>query len=160
MASETTSPVSVVIDANVVIALCSKEPDKLANAEAKMMEYASEGCNFYAPGVIIAECLYVLCRKLNDGVLTPAEHSSAVLGFITLMAAINPPPMGDKSLVKRAEEILGTFGCSRSADGIYLALAAELNAAASTELVTFDAGMPNQAAGSNLPKPVVVLPTV
>jgi hypothetical protein len=39
----------------VVIALCAKEPDKLANAETKMKEYAGKGCVFYAPGAIIAE---------------------------------------------------------------------------------------------------------
>jgi len=153
------SPVSVVIDANVAIALCAKEEDKLANAEAKMKEYAGNGCSFYAPGVIIAECLFVLCRKLNDGVLTPVEHTSAVLSLVTLMAMISPPPSGDKSLIKRAEEIRGTFGCSRSADGIYLALAAELHAAGTTELLTFDAGLPNQAASSSVPVPIVVLQT-
>jgi len=77
-----------------------------------------------------------------------------------LMRQIHPPPTGDKSLIERAEEIRGAFGCSRSADGIYLALAEELNAAMSTELVTFDAGMLNQAARSSLRMLVVVLPTV
>jgi len=91
----TTSPVSVVIDANVVIALCAGEPDKLANAKAKIEEYSGKGCNFYAPGVIIAECLFVFCRKLSDGVLTPVEHSSAVLGLMKLMRKINPPPKGN-----------------------------------------------------------------
>ncbi len=156
----TTSPVAVVIDATVVIALCANEADKLANAEAKIKEYSGKGCTFYAPGVIIVECLFVFCRKLSDGVLTPVEHSSAVLSLMRLMRQIHPPPTGDKSLIERAEEIRGAFGCSRSADGIYLALAEELNAAMSTELVTFDAGMLNQAARSSLRMPVVVRPTV
>ena len=54
MASGTISPLSVVIDANVVIAICAKEADKLANAEAKIKEYSTNGCAFYAPGVIVA----------------------------------------------------------------------------------------------------------
>lgn len=159
MASGTTiSPVSVVIDANVVIAICAKEADKLANAEAKMKEYAEQGCTFYAPGVILAECLFVFCRKRNDSVLTAAEHSSAVLGLISMMAAIHPPPTGDKSLIKRAEEIRANLGCSRSADGIYLALAEELSKEGSTEVVTFDDGMSSQAAASSVVPAVVLLP--
>ncbi len=59
----TSSPVAVVVDASVVIAICAKEADKLANAEAKIEDYARQGCEFFAPAVIVAECLYVLCRK-------------------------------------------------------------------------------------------------
>ena len=113
MASGTTlSPISVVIDANVAIAICAKEPDKLARAEAKIKEYAGKGCNFYAPGVMVAECLYVFCRKLKDGVLTPTEHTSVVLRFISMMGAIGPPPTGDRSLIKRAEEFRGPWGAA------------------------------------------------
>jgi predicted nucleic acid-binding protein len=160
MASGTTSPVSVVIDANVVIALCAKEADKLANAEAKLKEYSVNGCRFYAPGVLIAECLFVFCRKLKDGVFSYADHSAAVLAFIKMMALINPPPNGDINLIKRAEEIRSSLGCSRSADGIYLALAEELSKVSSTEVVTFDNGMQSQATASSLASSVVVLPVV
>jgi predicted nucleic acid-binding protein len=160
MASGTTSPVSVVIDANVVIALCAKEADKLANAEAKLKEYSLNGCRFYAPGVIIAECLFVFCRKLNDGVFSHADHGAAVLAFRKMMTLINPPPNGDISLIERAEEIRSSLGCSRSADGIYLALAEELSQTSSTEVVTFDNGMQSQAAASSLAPSVVVLPVV
>jgi hypothetical protein len=45
----TTSPVAVVIDATVVIALCANEADKLANAEAKIKEYSGKGCTFFMP---------------------------------------------------------------------------------------------------------------
>jgi predicted nucleic acid-binding protein len=156
----TTSPVSVIVDANVVIALCAEEVDKLANAEAKMKEYSRNGCQFYAPGVLVAECLYVFCRKLQTGDFTAAEHSNAIIAFITMMAAINPPPSGDKSLIKRAEEMRGTLGCSRSADGIYLALAEELNKVARSEVVTFDNGMQSQVTSCSLALTVIVLPTV
>ena len=88
----TSSQPSVVIDANVVIAICTNEADKLTKAEAKLQEYATKGCRFYAPGVLVAECLFVFCKKLKDGVLTGPEHASAIKAFITLMAAIEPLP--------------------------------------------------------------------
>ena len=100
----TTSPVTVVIDASVVIALCAKEPDKFANAETKINEYAGTGCVFYAPGAVIAECLFVFCKKLSAGKITPAEHGSAVTNLITMMGQIQPPPTGDKALVKRGRK--------------------------------------------------------
>lgn len=155
-----TSPPSVVIDANVVIALCAKEPDKQLNAEKKINEYASGGSHFFAPGVIVAECLYIFCKKLTDGVITAIEHGLAIQAFIAMMAMIDPPPSGDKSLIQRAEEIRKTYGCSHSADGIYLALAEELSKTGTTEVVTFDKGMKNQAAASSLIPDVVVLLTV
>jgi predicted nucleic acid-binding protein len=160
MASATTiNSVAVVIDANVAIALCAKESDKLASALAKINEYATKGCQFYAPGVIVAECLYVFCKKLKDGVLTAAEHGDAIQAFIALMRAVNPPPSGDRGLIKRAEEIRGALGCSRSADGVYLALAEELGRVTSAEVVTFDNGMKSQATANLIGLPIVVLST-
>ena len=159
MASATkVSPASVVLDANVVIALCANEADKVANADAKVKEYLADGSHFYAPGVLVAECLYVLCRKLMDGVLTPVEHGAAVQALIAMAAAIDPPPHGDRSLIQRAEAIRGTLGCSRSADGIYLALADELAKNSTTEILTFDTGMPSQAVAGAVGAQVVVLP--
>lgn len=160
MASNTNvSPSSVVIDANVAIALCANELEKVASADAKIKEYSANGCRFFAPGVLVAECLYVFCRKLKDGVLTPVEHYAAVQALAVMMGAIDPPPNGDRSLIKRAEEIRGVLGCSRSADGIYLALADELAQTSITEVLTFDTGMTSQAAALALTPKVVVLPT-
>jgi len=48
----------------------------------------------------------------------------------------------------RAEEIRGSYGCSRSADGLYIALAEELATTRPTELVTFDAAMPSHVAAT------------
>jgi predicted nucleic acid-binding protein len=155
----TTSPASVVIDANVVIAICAKEPDKVANAEAKIKEYAGKGCRFYAPGVIVSECLFVFCKKVKASVLTQAEHSNALQAFIKLMNIVNPPPLGDKALIKRADEIRGGLTCKRTTDAIYLALAEELGRADATEVVTFDDGLRTQAAANSLKPQVVVLPT-
>jgi hypothetical protein len=75
------------------------------------------------------------------------------------MSHVNPPPTGDRALIKRAEEIRGGLGCSRSADGIYLALAEELTKESATEVVTFDNGMKAQATANNSRVPVIVLPT-
>jgi predicted nucleic acid-binding protein len=151
---------SVVIDASVAIALCAKEQDKFANADTKINEYATNGHQFFAPGVIVAECLYVFCKKLRDGVITAAEHASAVQAFVALMQAINPPPSGDNALINRAEEIRGTLSCNRSADGIYLALAEELGKMTNTEVITFDSAMKSQATASSMGLNVIVLATV
>jgi hypothetical protein len=133
---------------------------QFGNAVAKIGEYARAGYRFFAPGVIVAECLFVFCRKLTDGVISQAEHVSAIDAFLQLMSHVNPPPTGDMSLIKRAEEIRGGLGCSRSADGIYLALAEELTKESATEVITFDNGMKAQATASNSPVPVVVIPTI
>jgi predicted nucleic acid-binding protein len=149
----------VVVDANVAIAICAKEPDKFAIATAQIQTYAMDGSRFYAPGVIGGECLYVFCRKLQAGDLTATEHANAIKAFITFMGAVEPPPAGDKSLIQRAEDFRGVLGCSRSADGIYLALAEELAKSSTTEVITFDNGMQTQGVANSLTPQVVVLPT-
>jgi predicted nucleic acid-binding protein len=150
------NPPSLIIDSNVLIALCAKEIDKHVVADAYLTRSAQAGCQFYAPGVIIAECLYVLCKKLDDSSLSPADHSSAVRDLCTYMGMILPPPHGDRALIARAEQIRSGYGCSRSADGLYLALAEELAAVGRSELLTFDAGLPNQAK-ANAPSVVITL---
>jgi predicted nucleic acid-binding protein len=146
MATVTASnPPAVTLDAAFVIAYCAKEPGRHVKADAQLKHYASNGWQFFAPGVLIAEALFVFCRKLAAGQLTPAEHTQAVQSLETLMRAVLPTPNGDSSLIARAEQIRATYGCSRSADGIYLALAEELAKTRMAEIVTFDAGMENQA---------------
>lgn len=151
MATVTTNPPSVTIDANVLIALCSKEVDQYAIAHAEMVRYATEGYQFYAPGVVVAESLFILCKKLQDSSLSPADHAAAVTDLCTFMAMIHPPPSGDGALVARAEQIRQGYGCSRSADGIYIALTEELTKKGEAEILTFDGGMKNQAR-ANAPK--------
>jgi predicted nucleic acid-binding protein len=146
MATATTnSPLAVTLDATFVIAYCAREPSRYAKADAQLKQYAGNGWQFFAPGVLIAEALFVFCRKLAAGQLTTAEHTQAVQSLQTLMRAVLPPPNGDASLIARAEQIRATYGCSRSADGIYLALAEELAKGGTAEIVTFDAGLENQA---------------
>ncbi len=59
---------------------------------------------------------------------------------------ILPPPYGEASIVLRAEAMRSGYGCSRSADGIYIALAEELTKSMPTVILTFDQSMGNQAA--------------
>lgn len=140
------NPGAVVIDANVLIALCAKEQDKAATADAALKNYTSQGWLFYAPGVIISETLYVLCGKLQSGALTEAEYNIAIRSLIAYMGVILPSPNGDASLIVRAEEVRKGYGCSRSTDGLYIALAEVLTRIGVAELLTFDVGLPNQSA--------------
>ena len=134
------------MDANVLIALCAREQDKFSKARAAFKSYLSQGWRYYAPGVLLAETLYILCGKLQGGELTPASHARALQLLQRYLLLISPPPSGDFSLAARAEAIRQSYGCSRSADGIYIALAEELAQQGATELLTFDQGMMNQAA--------------
>jgi predicted nucleic acid-binding protein len=136
----------VTIDASFLIALCAREPDKYPKAYSQLGQYVHAGCQFFAPGVLVAEVLFVLCRKLMDGSLTPTEHAQAVQSLVVYLRAIAPPPRGDAALAARAEQLRGTYGCSHSADGLYLALAEELATLGTAELVTFDVGLQKQAA--------------
>jgi predicted nucleic acid-binding protein len=147
------------IDANVAVALSAKEVDKYETAKRELWKYARDGYQFYAPGVIVAECLFVLCKKLNEGSLSSADHAAAVAEFSLFMSMVLPPPNGDGSLVNRAEEIRKSYGCSRSADGIYLALAEELAGNGTAELLTFDSGLVNQARHASGVAVRLLLPT-
>jgi len=139
------SPGAVVIDANVVIAISAKESGRDAMATLELANYAALGYEWFAPGTIISETLYILCGKLNSGVLSPADYAMAVQTFARMMNSILPPPGGDAALVLRAEQIGSGYGCSRSADAIYIALAEQLALSRPTVLLTFDKGLPKQA---------------
>ncbi len=153
------SPGALVLDANVTIALAAKETAREAVALADVTRFSGLGYQWFAPGVIVAETLYVLCGKLQRGDLPPAEYATAVLGFTALMRSIEPPPNGDRALLTRAEQILSGYGCSRSADGIYIALAEELSSSRPTTLLTFDQDLSNQAA-RNAPTVTVQVLTI
>ncbi len=139
-------PFAVVIDANILIAICSKEQQTYQTAKDAFDEYARQGAEFFAPNVIVAEVLFVLCRKLDAGILTAAEHEKAVEFFQDYLTIISLSPDGEAALVKRAEEIRSGYGCSRTSDGLYIALAEELAKNRPTEFLTFDAGFTNQVA--------------
>ncbi len=137
---------AVVLDANVLIALCAREQDKFSKAKTTFDDYLVQGWRYHAPAVLLAETLYILCGKLQNGELTPVSHAQAIQLLQRYLLLISPPPSGDFSLAARAEAIRQSYGCSRSADGIYIALAEELARYGPTELLTFDQGMVNQAA--------------
>lgn len=105
-----------------------------------------QGWRFYAPGVVISETLYILCQKLQSGSLTAADYDFAIQRFNNLMRGVLPPPQGDPSLVLRAAQIGRGYGCSRSSDSIYIALAEQLTTLGAGELATFDTGIKNHAA--------------
>jgi predicted nucleic acid-binding protein len=135
----------VVVDANILISICTVEPSS-STAETALNDYASKNWMFYAPNVIVPEFLYILCQKLQGGLLTEAEYQNAIKAFKKQMAAIITPSGGDVSLVDRAREIQSGYGCSRSADCLYIAFAEELAKSSVVELLTFDRGAVNQVA--------------
>ena len=140
------NPQFVVIDASALIGLCASEPDKLALVQAALQDYVQQSATFHVPHLIVMETLYILCRKRQNGSLTEAQHIAAVALLQSAMTTIEPPANGDASLIARAEAMRGAYGCSRSADSMYIALAERLSAVGSTELLTFDAGQKQQAA--------------
>ncbi|HEV2471794.1 MAG TPA: hypothetical protein VGS41_03965, partial [Chthonomonadales bacterium] len=119
---------ALVLDANVVIAISSKETGRDALATAEITNYVNSGYRLYAPGVIVAETLFVLCGKKTSGSQSLADYATAVATFERVMASVLPPPNGEFSLIQRAEQIGSGYGCSRSAEGIYIALAEEFTA--------------------------------
>lgn len=137
---------AVVVDANVLIALCAKEPLTFAPADAAFNDYGQKGWTYHAPNVLVAEVMFILCQKLQNGQLTEAEHAEAIVFLVDYLTLFAPPDDGDASLLPRAEEIRSDYGCSRSADGLYIALAEELARSGPVELLTFDKGTVNQVA--------------
>lgn len=136
---------AVVIDASVTVAIAAKEADKEPQASAAILRYSGLGYEFFAPGAIVTETLYVLCKKLESGALSYTDHTQATQDFHAFMTKVLPPPHGDGALILRAEAIRGTYTCRQSADGIYIALAEVLTIVRPTSLLTFDEDMMKQA---------------
>ena len=147
---------SVVVDASVIIALCAKEPDKYEKTRAALQGHIEDGAALHAPHLVVMETLYVLCSKRQAQVLTDTEHAAAIANFDSALTIISFPSDGDASLIARAERIRQGYGCSRSADSLYIALAEQLAASGPAELLTFDAGQQRQAA-ENAPSVTVTL---
>ena len=145
---------TVVLDSSFLTAYCSKEPGRFARASAEFARYAVEGREFFAPGVAGTESLFALCRKLHQGSLTAEEHAASVQTLVLLLSCVRNSPDGDFALVERAEQIRAGYGCSRSTDGIFIALCEDLARHGQSEIVTFDDSMRLQAA-NNAPTVVV-----
>ena len=138
-------PGAVVVDANTAIALAARETANEPQARAALAYYTSNGYLLFAPGVIVSETLFALCGKEQNGLLASAEYSQAVADFHVFMNTVLPPPNGEAALILRADQIRVSYGCSRSADAIYIALAEELSQTYTTRLLTFDRDLPKQA---------------
>lgn len=136
---------AVVIDANILIALCAKEPTEVT-VRAELANYTNKNWAFYAPSLILSEVLFVLCKKAQNGIIDTATYKKAVEDFTDLMSAVLSPPKGDLALLVRAEEIRGGYSCLHSGDGFYLALTEELAQTEDAEFLTLDQGTVNVAA--------------
>src|SRR5437016_1590735 len=75
--SPPSNPGALVLDANVVIAICSAEIGRDAFATGEITDYVSQGFQLYAPGVVVAEVLFVLCGKRTSGSLSLADYASS-----------------------------------------------------------------------------------
>lgn len=134
---------AVVIDANVLVSICSKELITYPIAEKAFISYAQVGFDFFAPNVIVSEVLFALCVKFQSGVLTQAEYDLAVRDFADIMQMISTP--NDESLfIEQIVKIGVGYACKRTTDSIYVAFADELAKTRITELLTFDKGIKNQ----------------
>jgi len=150
---------AVVIDANILISICSQEPSE-ATARAALADYTARNWAFYAPSVILTEVLFALCRKLQAGIIDAATYQKAVEDFnLGFLPAITPPPNGDAALLVRAEEIRSGYSCLHSADGFYIALTEELAKSGAAELLTFDKRVVNVAANNAPSVKVNLLPS-
>ena len=137
----------VVLDATIAVSLSSKEKTTHAHVEAEVNRFLTLGADFFAPGVLVSETLFALCRMLeNDHTLTTTEHEQAVADFHTMLGFIGSPPQGEITLVLRAEVIRGNYTCYRSSDALYIALAEQLSQTRTALLLTLDEGMQKQAA--------------
>ena len=97
MATVTTVPTLIAIDADFLIGFRAKEPDKHAIVKSLLASFAASGAQVFAPGVIVSEALFVFCKKLQKGDLTPVEYDAAVRSLSAIMTAVLPPPNGDGS---------------------------------------------------------------
>ena len=141
-----TDPTVAVLDASVAVALSAPEPGRDAAAQRLLDEYEAAGRTVYAPGVIVNESLYVLCKKLGRGELDATNHALAVGRLERLLAGVEPPPNGDRGLVAPTARLASGLTCNKTNDSIYLALAEQLaNRGEEVEVVTFDAGLVRRA---------------
>lgn len=143
--SRASNPNAAIIDASVLVSIAAKETKTHLIAENAFKIYSQNGWEFFAPNVIVSEVIFALCQKLAAGILTEVEHEKAIEYFLNYMTIISMPD-DETTLIKRAVEIRETYGCSRSSDSLYIALAEDLAKTRTAELLTFDKGMINQAA--------------
>jgi predicted nucleic acid-binding protein len=149
---------AAVIDANVLVAILAREPT-IQTAKQALANYGAKGWELYAPGAILTEVLFILCKKLQDGLMTAAEHQTAIVSFSQYMKNIHPSPQGDIGFIVRAEEIRQGYSCLSSADTFYIALTEALGVSGAAELLTFDKRLVNIAANNASSVKVNLLPS-
>lgn len=141
-----TDPTVAVLDASVAVAIAAPEPGRDAAAQRFLDEYEAAGRTIYAPGVIVNESLYVLCKKAARGELDATNHALAVGRLERLLAGVEPPPGGDRSLVAPTARLTAGLTCNKTNDSIYLALAEQLaGRGEEVEVVTFDDNLARRA---------------
>lgn len=141
-------PAGVVVDASVLIARCAREPGRYEVARVALDGISERGIAMHAPALAVMECVFGLCRKAALGSLSPTEHAEALQSLEEAMELVEPPEGGDASLIVAAERIRNGYGCSRSADSFYIALAERLLAEGAVEILTFDAALASHAAAT------------
>ena len=94
MIQKSSLPPAVVLDASIAVALCAKEAITGPLASAEIARLSAMGYEFFIPGVIVGETLYVLCGKVQAGTLSATDHAQAVQDFAALMTKALPPPDG------------------------------------------------------------------
>ncbi|MBO0721850.1 MAG: type II toxin-antitoxin system VapC family toxin [Blastocatellia bacterium] len=156
--SQPINPGAVVVDSNILVSISSKETT-IFTAQKALADYTAKNWSFYAPGVVVAESLFVLCRKLSDGILTPADYDKAIEVLKKHLGVILQPPSGDTALTQRAKEIQNGYSCLHSADCLYLALTEELAKSRPAEFLTFDKRVVNVAAKNAPSVKVNLLPS-
>jgi predicted nucleic acid-binding protein len=148
---------AAVIDANILISICAREPSHQTAIDA-LADYGARGWVLYAPGAILTEVPFALCKKQQDGLLTAAEHQAAIETFNDYMQTIHPSLHGDIPFILRAEEIRRGYSCLHTTDAFYLALAEELAKSGAAEFLTFDKRVVNVAAKNAPTVKVKLLP--
>jgi len=73
MASTPPNAKAVVIDANVAVAIASREAGSDLPAATAIRDYSNQGYDCYAPGAILMDTLYALCQKHAIGLLSATE---------------------------------------------------------------------------------------
>jgi predicted nucleic acid-binding protein len=74
---------SHVIDSNILVSICSREPTH-QTAKNALADYAAKGWRFYSTGAILTEVLYILCKKLQDGLLIEGEQQRQLMRSTTM----------------------------------------------------------------------------
>lgn len=149
---------AAVLDASFLVGFCAKESNKFTPIKTRLDFYAANGWVLFAPGVVVGEVMYVLCKKRAEQGMPEKDYRAAVDVFVALMKDIHPPPDGEAALIGRAEQIQDGYGCSRMSDAFYLALAERLQVRGRAELATTDAGMKKQAEAKTPTVTVELLP--